>query len=252
MASGRQLVAKFDPGGDGGLDVEAQMLRYLAEHGPFHVPEVESSSRTLLLMRFVAGRTGCSAPAEGNAAELLAQLHAVRAAEFGFEYPTRIGGLVQPNDPCPTWLEFFAERRLRAMCKQARDAGRLDARRARQVDRAASRLAEWLDEPEAPSLLHGDLWSGNIITTGSKVAALIDPALYYGHPEVELAFTTLFSTFGARFYHAYGSAAGRKLDDEFFEMRRHIYNLYPLLVHVRLFGGNYVDDVSSILTRFVG
>jgi len=112
----------------------------------------------------------------------------------------------------------------------------------------AAKLSELLGEPAAPALLHGDVWSGNVLARGNRITAFLDPAIYFGHPEVELAFITMFRTFGERFFAAYEEV--RQVDPGFMEERRHVYNLYPYLVHVRLFGGSYVASVEGILSRF--
>ena len=248
LAGDERVVAKVDDASTGRLDVEGRMLRYLREHSELPVPAVLHAEPALLLMQWMPGNTGCSRLAEPKAAALLSELHGVRAERHGFECDTLIGGLLQPNPWCDSWLQFFAEHRLLDRGRRVRDLGRLDDRRLRQLERLAGRLGDWLDEPDAPRLLHGDVWSGNVLSRGNEITAFLDPAIYYGHPEVELAFITLFSTFGERFFAAYRQS--RPLDEDFFEVRRHLYNLYPLLVHSELFGGGYVDDVKSVLDRF--
>lgn len=247
---GERLVAKVAEPDDRGLDLEAYMLRYLAERTRLPVPRVCHSGPGLLLMEHLPGSTGAGGEAEEHAAELLAELHGIEGEAFGHERDTVIGGLPQPNPWADSWLEFFARHRLLAMGRQALDAGRLDSGTFADVERVAGRLSEWLVEPTRPSLLHGDVWSGNLLSRGGRITGFLDPAIYHGHPEVELAFTTLFATFGDRFFSAY--AGYRPLDAEFFSLRRHVYNLYPLLVHVRLFGGGYTGQVRSVLKRLLG
>ncbi|MEM7202703.1 MAG: fructosamine kinase family protein [Planctomycetota bacterium] len=247
-ADGRQLVAKLGSGADGALDLEGWMLDYLRAHSDVPVPRVEHAAPDLLIMERVAGSTGLAGDAQEHAAELLAALHGVTTSRYGLERDTLIGGLPQPNAWCPRWVDFFAERRLRWMAAEAYRAGRLDARTRRDVDALSERLSDWLGEPAQPALLHGDLWGGNMLSQRGRVTGLIDPAIYYGHPEVELAFGTMFGTFNERFFAAY--RALRPLDPGFFAERRDLYNLYPLLVHVRLFGGSYVDDVRGVVRRF--
>lgn len=123
------------------------------------------------------------------------------------------------------------------------------ALRAR-IERLAARLDEWLVEPAAPALIHGDMWDGNIVHQDGRITGFIDPAIYCADPEIELAFATLFNTFGPAFFDRY--QAPRPLAPGFFEARRDIYNLYPLLVHVRLFGAGYVGAVERTLARFGG
>lgn len=118
------------------------------------------------------------------------------------------------------------------------------------IERLAARLPDLIGEPAPPALVHGDLWGGNLLVRDGRVAAFIDPALHHADPEVELAFTTLFGTFGEPFFRRYGEI--RPIRPGFFELRRDLYNLYPLLVHVRLFGGSYVGAVGRTVTRLVG
>jgi len=246
LTDGRDVVVKAGAGAR--LDVEGWMLRYLAERSSLPVPAVLHAETDLLLMDFLPGETGGSRPAEPHAAELLAELHSVTAPAFGLERDTLIGSLDQPNTPSESWVEFFRDQRLLHMARVCVRAGRADDGLFRRAERLAERLPELIDEPAAPALLHGDLWGGNILTSGDRVTGLIDPAVYYGDPEIELAFTTLFSTFSPAFYEAY--SARRPIREGFFEQRRDLYNLYPLLVHVRLFGGSYLSQVERTLSRF--
>lgn len=121
------------------------------------------------------------------------------------------------------------------MAGEAARVGRLPGHFLHRLDQFAAHLGDWLSEPEHPALIHGDAWTTNILASGSRITGFLDPAVYYAHPEIELAFMTLFNTFGAAFFRRYN--AQRPIQAGFFETHRDIYNLYPLLVHVRLFGG---------------
>lgn len=248
LADGRRVVAKVDGGTSPKLALEGRMLGDLAAHLP--VPEVLLSEPELLVMGFVPGRTSCSAQAEEHAADLLACLHDVTWEGYGFDYDTVIGGLHQPNPRTESWIDFFREQRLLFMAKEAHRAGRLPAASLRKVDRVAADLERWLPSPQRPGLIHGDVWSGNVLAEGERITAFLDPAIHFADPEIELAFITLFHCFGPRFFDRY--AEHRPIAPGFFEERRDLYNLYPLLVHVRLFGGSYVGDVERILRRFGG
>lgn len=245
--SGDRVVAKVDPRAGGQLEIEARMLRFLRERTATPVPEVLHSEQGLLLMEFVEGSSSPGAEAERHAAEILAALHDIPADAFGFDFDTLIGGLPQPNGWMPDWRAFFGERRLRFMAREARRAGRLPEDLDKRVSAAAERLDDILEPPDSPSLVHGDVWSGNVLTSGGRVTALLDPALYFAHPEVELAFITLFGTFGDAFFERYQTL--RPITPGFFERRRDVYNLFPLLVHVRLFGGGYVASLDATLRR---
>lgn len=246
LDDGGAVVAKLGPG----LEPEGWMLRYLAAHSRLPVPTVLLDDDSLLVMAFVDGRDGLDSRAGGHAAELLAALHGITAPAFGLERPTVIGGLPQPNPWTPCWRDFFRDQRLLAMAAEALRAGRLPAALMRRIETLAARLDDWLDEPAAPALIHGDAWGGNILCRDGRVAAFIDPALYYADPEIELAFGTLFGTFDQGFFRRYDEL--RPIRAGFFELRRDLYNLYPLLVHVRLFGGSYVGQVDTVVRRLVG
>ncbi len=243
----RVVVKRFDEPGKSGI--EAYMLRTLAERSALPVPRVLHVAESLLAMEFIEGESRFGEGAERHAAELLAALHGVAAERPGLERDTLIGGLQQPNAPVPgaedSWVAFFRERRLLHMAREAGRAGRLPPRVLERVERFALRLHEFIDEPSRCSLLHGDVWTTNVLARGDRITGFIDPAVYCGHPEVELAFITLFSTFGRAFFERYHEL--RPIRDGFFETRRYVYNLFPLLVHVRLFGGGYVGQLEATL-----
>lgn len=245
LADGARAVAKV---GGRLLEREARMLRALAAAG-LPVPEVLHAAPDLLVMGFVEGESRFDAAAERHAAELLAALHAHTAPTFGFPEPTLIGGLHQPNPAEASWARFYGEHRIGYMAREAERVGHLGADQRRRIERVADRLPS-LVPPAPPALLHGDVWTTNVLARGGRITAFLDPAVYYGHPEVELAFIALFSTFGRPFYDAY--QALRPLEPGFFEARCALHQLYPLLVHARLFGGGYGAQADAIARRFAG
>jgi fructosamine-3-kinase len=248
VEDGRSIVAKVADGTDATLAVEGYMLWYLREHSRLPVPEVYHSSDTLLLMEFIEGESELDAGAQERAAELLADLHGVRGESFGFERDTLIGGLHQPNPAYEQWIPLFREQRLLYMAHEAARVGRLPVSVLERIEHFAEQLDKWLIEPEYPSLIHGDMWTTNILAQDGQITGFLDPAIYYAHPEIELAFSTLFGTFGQPFFQRYHQL--RPIAPRFFETRRDIYNLYPLLVHVCLFGGGYVGAVEQVLRKF--
>jgi fructosamine-3-kinase len=248
LEDGTPLVAKVDRDGASHLEREAYMLCYLREKSDLPVPEVYHGSETLLVMQFVEGSSRFSDGAERHAAELLAALHGITAEAYGHERDTLIGSLDQPNPRTEGWTGFFRDYRLLYIARIAHEAGRLPAEDLRRVEQLAGGLEALIGEPNPPALVHGDVWSANVLAKGDRITAFLDPALYFADPEIELAFISLFNSFGDVFLRRYAEIRG--IDRAFFDMRRDLYNLYPLLVHVYFFGGGYLGSVRSTLGRF--
>ncbi|HEX6042419.1 fructosamine kinase family protein [Longimicrobium sp.] len=180
----------------------------------------------------------------------LASLHGLHDGDerWGWAEDNFIGALPQENGRMESWSAFWRRRRLEPQLAMGRDAGRLPGRAA-EWDRLFDRLPDLLDDAkmDGPSLLHGDLWGGNVVATMDG-PALIDPAVYRGHREADLAMTELFGGFGERFYAAYGEAWPLL---EGYPARRPVYQLWYLLVHVNLFGGGYVAQTAEVLRGIV-
>lgn len=247
MDKGESVVAKI---GDGGHDlrIEAYMLRYLREHSGLPVPEVIHDEPSLLLMEFVEGRIEWEGESLRHLGVLLARCHQVTGASYGHERDTLIGPLHQPNGQMASWIEFFRERRLLYMTGLARASGELPAEFEQRLYGIADRLDQFLVEPSAPVLIHGDMWKTNVISRAGRVAGILDPALYYAHNEMELAYMTLFSGTGDEFFRTYAETI--PIDDDFYTTRRHLYNLYPLLIHLIIFGAKYLPPLHETIVKF--
>ena len=222
---------------------EAAGLERLASTGTVRVPEVLAVSTAGIVMTWIEpARDRERAMVDGG--RRLAMLHEERGLTPGLDENGYLGSLPQDNTPPSDgrWLTFFRERRLGLL------AHVLSADSRRRLERLP--LESLLEEPDRGSaLLHGDLWGGNMVCGPGGRGWLVDPAVYAGHPEVDLAMTRLFGGFDSGFYDAYQEVAGTfdpGLDD-----RLDLLNLYPLLVHVHLFGGGYAAQVDGILRRYV-
>lgn len=176
----------------------------------------------------------------------LAELHRNTNPYFGLDRNNYIGSLEQVNTPRPAWHTFFMEHRLEPLVKKARDLGKVQPGMAFRSERLFGKL-EGLFPIEPPALLHGDLWNGNFICTTERAPVLIDPAVYFGHREMDIAMTTLFGGFDPEFHAAYNAEWPLERG---WEERLDLCNLYPLLVHTVLFGGEYVQQVDNVLKRF--
>ena len=168
------------------------------------------------------------------------------SGKFGFFQNNFIGARAQNNTPSDSWISFFRDNRLAPQFKDADSYFTAEDRT--KITKLLDHLEDFLIEPNQPSLLHGDLWSGNVMCGPEGKAMLIDPAAYIGHAEADLAMTELFGGFPEKFYDAYREA--NPLEPGY-ENRRDLYNLYQLLNHLNLFGPTYLGPVLSIVDEYV-
>lgn len=225
-------------------------LKILKEAGEISVPEpLHSGSiggKAYLLTEFV-NSSGKKYDFWIGFGTSLARLHKNHLhTAYGLDHDNYIGRLPQKNDFKDNWLDFFIRMRLEKQIMLAVENKLIDvsfAEKFRKLYKVFPGIL--LDEP--PSLLHGDLWSGNYMTGKDGMAVLIDPAVYYGNREIELSFTHMFGGFDPEFYRSYHSEFPLSNG---FEDRIDIYNLYPSLVHTNLFGTSYLDGVNRVIRKF--
>jgi fructosamine-3-kinase len=227
---GRMSVAK----GGGAVGTEAAMLRALAGAGA-PVPAVEGEHDGLLLLEHVPNDRIFSPAAWASIGEAVRGLHARHGESYGWPVDYRIGTVEIDNRQRSDWPAFWGEQRLVAA------ASVLDRPWRERVDRLAGQLPDRLPASPSASFLHGDLWGGNILVSEGRLAALVDPACYHGHAEVDLAMLCLFDSPPASFWEAYGGP------DPGWDARRCLYQLFPALLHLRLFGGGYASMVDRLL-----
>ena len=222
---------------------EARMLSLLGAYAK--TPRIYHSTDSKIIMEYIADN--CTVD-ETKAARILAHLHTRSASFYGLQFDTTIGPFFQPNTPSDSWVEFFATQRVLHMANEARKEASLSDSLFRDLQKLCEKLPTLLPDRPKSSLLHGDIWSGNLLCRDGEIY-LIDPALYYGHNEMELAFIMMFDTFGERFFDAYEEII--PIEREFFEYRHAIYQIYPYLVHLRIYGRSYLDALERIVRRFV-
>lgn len=233
LKSGRVLVAKSG----GPVEREAAMLRAIGASGAL-APDVVAVNEDLLLMSHCAGTSGIGG-AWATLAEQLVRLWSVKAPTFGWDEDYAFGPVALPNARNENWARFWAENRIACHLPHLpRDLGE-------RVERFLSRIGEVLPASPTPSLLHGDLWGGNVMTDGDAVTGLIDPACYFGHREVDFAMLTMFDRPPESFIDSIALDSG-------WRERLPAYRLFPLLVHFRLFGGAYRAGIESELAQLPG
>ena len=179
----------------------------------------------------------------------LAELHRapVNYSYFGLEINNNIGLTPQKNQPQLSWVEFFKTQRLAFQVQLAQVNGLLPASRRQRLDHVIEHLDHWIYEPEFKSILHGDLWAGNVLLSANGDPVIVDPAVYIGSSEADLAFTGLFGGFSASFYSAYQEMLPLQPG---YKTRRDLYNLYHLLNHLNLFGEPYGFELDEVLRQF--
>ncbi len=228
---------------------EARGLAWLSEAEALRVPRVLAHSGLepndcpgFLLLEFLRP----ARPRTGFDEELghgLAALHRAGTHRFGLAEPNFIGRLPQSNQPHDSWAEFYRVERLEAQLQMAARSGRASSALCRDFERLFVKLPELVGEREAPARLHGDLWGGNLHSDEHGAPCLIDPAVYGGHREVDLAMMRLFGGFSERVFAAYAEAF--PLSPGHTE-RVALYHLYPLLVHLNLFGASYEHSLRGL------
>jgi protein-ribulosamine 3-kinase len=207
----------------------------------------EDSRHQVLVLEYIesGSRTGTF---YRSAAETLAQLHGTPVEyTYGFESDNYIGSTPQRNAPRSMWGEFFRDMRILPQVAFARERGHLSAADIRLLESLADRIPSLLPEPDRPALLHGDLWGGNSLAGMDGNAWLIDPAVYRGAREADLAMTELFGGYDRSFYDTYHALL--PLPDSYHDVRD-LYNLYHVLNHLNLFGSGYYHQAMSIVRRY--
>lgn len=233
----------------GMFEAEKKGLQFLRNASPCFIPKVFSSGSintlSYLLIEYIP-RGNITSSFWVVFGESLAKLHRNTNELYGLDHDNYIGSLPQSNKQHKSWTEFFILERLEPQLKLAKDERKISSDLSAQFKRLFNRL-ENIFPLEKPALLHGDLWSGNFMCTSEGKPCIFDPAVYYGHREIEIAMTKLFGDFDKEFYEAYISQYPL---EKGWEERLDICNLYPLMVHVNLFGGGYLSQVANILRKF--
>ncbi len=226
---------------------EVRGLEAIKKTGAIGTPEAlavgtDSGVGAFLLLRFIESGPRIAEYWETFGRELAA-MHQVKQENYGFEEDNFIGATPQRNDRRDSFLEFFRDMRLKPQFDMADHYFSSGDRK--QIEKLLCNMDRYYIEPDHPSLIHGDLWSGNHMTGSDGKVWIIDPATYVGHPEADLAMTELFGRCPEAFYDAYKEVSPLQPG---YEKRRDFYNLYQLLNHLNLFGVSYLSSVRRILS----
>ncbi|XCF05683.1 fructosamine kinase family protein [Tamlana crocina] len=231
------------------FEIEANGLNLIGSTNTIKTPKVLFCNRfgnhAFLLMEFIESKSPSAKDFE-HLGQQLAQLHQCSSKNFGLETDNFIGSLPQSNTQHSNWVDFYIHERLQPQFKLAHQKHLLTSSEIPSVKKMNNSLSP-LFKNIKPSLLHGDLWSGNYLISKDGTPYLIDPAVYFGHNEVDIAMSKLFGGFGESFYQSYVEIF--PFSDET-SARIDIYQLYYLLVHLNLFGNSYRNSVKTILEKY--
>ena len=229
------------------FEAEAAGLNAMADTGAIRVPRALCTGRfgrnAYIVMEHIAPGSGGRDGAR-LAGTQLAAMHRHTAGRFGWERDNTIGATHQPNGWREDWIDFWREQRLGFQLELVGRNGYPDLQRA--GEKLLDRFHVMIDHAPLPSLLHGDLWSGNINYDHAGQPVIYDPAVYCGDREAEIAMTELFGGFGGAFYDAYNDAWSL---DPGYRTRKTLYNLYHILNHTNLFGGGYAGQAQGMIER---
>ncbi len=248
LSDGRRVFVKTKEGCDSRMfRAEAKGLQWIADAQSLRTPKVLAAGDTFLALEFIE-----SAAAAANYDLLLgtglAKLHLSGASRLGFEEDGFLATLPQDNQSSLSWQEFYVERRLEPLLRRAVDQGLMPVSLCTPFETLFSRMSEVMGDETEVARLHGDLWSGNVHTDEKGHPVLIDPAAYGGHREIDLAMLKLFGSPSAAFYRAYEDSWPLEAGHQ---SRVGLYQLYPLLAHVNLFGGSYVASCEQALRQYL-
>lgn len=230
---------------------EAHGLNELQLAGAFKIPEVLAVSSHFIILEFIPSGKPVAHFFE-HFGRHLAQLHLYKAMNFGFYEANFIGSSIQENVPTNheknNWAAFYFNKRILFQLRLAEQRGNATPALVQGIANLENKIENILaGSEERPSLLHGDLWSGNYLTNAGGYASLIDPAVYYGHREADLAMTKLFGGFSPSFYKSYEETYPLPAGYKF---REQVYHLYHVLNHFNLFGKTYYNRAIEILKGY--
>ncbi len=248
LDSGRKIFAKFYPDNAAQLvAAEVASLEAIAETKTIRTPEILASTDEVLVLEWIDARepTKLSLQRLGHR---LGALHRTSSTLFGFSIDNYIGDTPQPNDWEGNGAQFYRIKRFGHMLELLRSKGTLPPEEG-PIDALIARLEEFLPN-DTPSLIHGDLWAGNVLVSREERPYLVDPATYYGYREADLAMSQLFGGFDKAFYAAYHEAY--PIDPAGYKERKDLFNLYHLLNHAYIFGGGYLQRAIETARHYVG
>ena len=226
---------------------EGKCLEFMNDKFPSLFPKVLFLKNNLLVMEFIDHNKIKDKKSEQDLACQLAKIHQIKNDQFGFEFDPPIGGLRQPSSFEKSWVNFYANKRLNMIFELINATNPMPNEINRGIERLLKNLENLIPDNPQPSLIHGDLWEGNILLHNGKLVGLIDPGIYYAHSEMEIAYLEWFKYISKDFYQYYSEY--NQLDKDFMNYSE-VYQLYYCLLNVHLWSRDYIQNTAELVRKF--
>ena len=228
------------------INSEANSLIYLSKKFPLLFPSIKYQSKDMIIIDYILHNNIKNNDYQFILAKNILKLHKITNEKYGFEFDSQIGGLKQPNNFNSNWVDFYTNQRIYMIFDKINKSKPMPKSINQTIEKLMKNMRNFIPNSPNVSLLHGDLWEGNILFNDGKLAGLIDPGIYFGHNELEIAYLTWFKFIDENFLDFYSNIL--KIDKYFIEYEP-IYQLYYSLLNVQLWDRKYISDVEKLLKK---
>ena len=227
---------------------EAKSIKYMKKKFPKLFPKIYYFDNKTLVMEYIKNDGNKGKDFEKELAINIASIHKIKNNKYGFDFDTPIGGLKQPSKYSNNWVEFYKKNRLGMVFEEINNENPMPHKLNRGIEKILNNLENLIPKNPPASLIHGDLWDGNILFDQGKLKGLIDPGIHFAHNEMEIAYLSWFKYITKNFYVHYSNII--KLDNNYKKYEK-IYQLYYCLLNVHLWSRDYITNASEIVEQYV-